>query len=590
MSRWTSRRTSPGAGTTAGLYATIPVGAPLFDDEMNIYFSADDAIRKFSVAGDLIWSYAPRGQLAAAPTLAMSSSRRISDTESEEEEMEESLLRPDWAKGNESEPAPTSFMDLRIGDLVKVKPGQRYMADGKELYKEGDQGTVSAVIDEGRDSRVVIQWGQTGHKSVVQLHAMKNRFVRAGTRQAAATGAMLVGSTTAGFVFALDLATGNELWATWASNEIAGVKGSVAANNGVVVVATDRCTDRYCYRYRNQTMPLTAGNSYVRGLSAADGSALWEFKTVSPVWNMNPLWGNDGSVMFQDWEGRLYCLDLLTGARRYQVGGDWGTHTNAAAVFSAGHNIVITMGMIHYEVNNYHMEDAIGRTPSVKYCNPYPAPGILPHCNTWPGLRGFVRGYNASSGHMFWEKSTPEPPSGASIGQMSTMGTFGTRLALTMGHNCFHNSPTQIWLMDPDSGDVRWMRDGPTLWTSSCASDKEGADIRRAMGGRAECKPNSWSTPVLDSAGDVYVGNQVGVLERIGAPNGGGTRDVQVLSTLTTGSAFQDSAIAFADGVMAVATCTSLIVFQTYADNFTNETWSYMPGSTHDFHHFQPSY
>jgi len=242
---------------------------------------------------------------------------------------------------------------------------------------------------------------------------------------------------------------------------------------------------------------------------------------------------------------------------------------------------VIAMGMVHYNTNNYHMDDALGIP--VKYCNPYPAPGILPHCWTWPGLRGFIRGYNAASGRLLWEKTTPEPPSGASIGQMATMGSFGTRLVLTMGFNCFHNSPTQIWLMDPDSGDVRWMRDGPTLWTSFCASDKEGADIRRAMGGRAACAPNSWSAPMMDALGDVYVGNQVGVLQRIGAPNGGGTRDIQLLSTLTTGAAFQDSAIAFADGVMAVSTCTSLIVFQTYAENFTAETWSYTPGETHDF-------
>ncbi|CAK0912135.1 unnamed protein product [Prorocentrum cordatum] len=567
----------------SGLYATIPVGSPLIDDEMNIYVGSDDAIRKFSVAGDIIWSYAPRGQLAAAPTLYMGGSRRVADPVSEEEELEEALVRPDWVQGNESEPSAQLFRDFKLGDLVKVKPGARYMADGKELYKEGDQGVISAIVDEGgKDARAVIQWGHSGHKSAVQLHAMKDRFVHAGQRYAAASGSMLVGSTTAGFVFAIDLATGNELWATWASNEIAGVKGSVAAKDGVVVVATDRCTDRYCYRYRNQTNVFTPGNAYVRGLSAADGTAIWEFKPTSPVWNMNPLWGNDGKVMFQDWEGRLYGLDLQTGVRRFRVGGDWGTHTHAAAVYSPGHNVVIAMGMIHYNKMNYHMDDALG--VPIKHCNPYVAPGILPHCWTWPGLRGFVRGYNASSGRKLWETSTPEPPSGASIGQVATMGSFSTRLILTMGFNCFVNSPTQIWSMDPNNGNKRWMLNGPTLWTSHCASDKEGQDIRRAMGGRATCSPNSWSAPVTDALGDIYVGNQVGVLQRIGAANGGGAKDIQLLSTLTTGSAFQDAAIAFGDGVMAVSTCTSLLVFQTYAQNFTTETWSFTPKPTHDFH------
>ncbi|CAK0808648.1 unnamed protein product [Prorocentrum cordatum] len=562
----------------SGVYNTIPVGSPLIDDDRNIYLGADDAIRKFDVTGILKWSYAPRGQLAAAPTLCIATSRRQAAAENDDE-MEEDELRPDWAVGNESMQSSKFFREFKVGDLVKVKPGSSYRADGKELYKAGDQGLISGVVtgEEGRD-RAVIQWTRTGHKSVVQLRAFSNRFVRVAPKQTAATSpSMLVGSTTAGYVFALDLATGDELWATWASNEIAGVKGAVACKGGIVVVATDRCTDRYCYRYRNQTNPLTPGNQVVRGLSAVDGSAVWAYRTMAPVWNMVPLWGPGDTVMFQDWEGRLYSLDYLTGELHYKVGGDIGTHTNAAAVYDAGWNMVFALGMVHYNVMNYHMEDALG-IPTGKYCNPYPAPGILINCWTWPGGRGFVRGYNASSGRNAWERLTPEPPASGAVGMLNGHGSIGvgahSRLVVTMAFNCWVNSPSQIWSLDPNNGDVRWMRDGPTLWTNFCAGDKEGADIRRAMGGRAACKPNSWSTPVIDSAGDVYVGNQVGVLSRYGAPNGGGSRDVQVLSTLTTGVAFQDAAIAIADGLMAVSTCTSLIVFQTYADQLPNGTGS----------------
>jgi hypothetical protein len=225
------------------------------------------------------------------------------------------------------------------------------------------------------------------------------------------------------------------------------------------------------------------------------------------------------------------------------------------------------------------MNDALGTAG--KYCNPYPAPGILPYCWTWPGTKGFIRGYNATSGNKKWETETPEPPAAAATGMVNTWtpGVMGTRLVITLGFNCHHNSPTQIWSLDPNNGHVRWVRDGPTLWSASCAGDREGADIRRAMGGRAACTPNSWSTPVMDAAGYVYVGNQVGVLQKWGAPSGR-NRDTQLLSTLTTGVAFQDSAIAFADGIMAVATCTSLIVFTTNAGSptFPNGTWSVSHG------------
>merc|ERR1719221_1673599 len=61
----------------SGVYNTIPVGSPLLDDQSNIYIGADDAIRKFDVNGVIKWSYAPRGQLAAAPSLCPASARRL---------------------------------------------------------------------------------------------------------------------------------------------------------------------------------------------------------------------------------------------------------------------------------------------------------------------------------------------------------------------------------------------------------------------------------------------------------------------------------------------------------------------------------
>merc|ERR1719401_3328291 len=220
---------------------------------------------------------------------------------------------------------------------------------------------------------------------------------------------------------------------------------------------------------------------------------------------MVPLWGPDNNVFFQDYEGRLYSLDLPTGELKWKVGGDIGTHTQAAAAYDSAHNRVFALGMAYY---------------SHKHCNPYPASGILPHCSTWPGERGFVRAYNATSGRKNWELQTPEPPASAAAGMLnSPVGS--TRLVVTMGYNCHHNSPTEIWSIDPHNGHKRWQRDGPTLWTSMCAGDKEGGDIRRAMGGRAACVPNSWSVPAIDSMGDVYIGNQVGVLQRYGSPSGG---------------------------------------------------------------------
>jgi len=552
----------------SNLYGTIPVGGPLIDDSMNIYLGSDDAIRKFDVSGNLTWSYAPRGQLAAAPTLSTGCAARqaasvMDDITSEEEE----LLRPDWVKGNGSELMQRFtqfFKDFKVGDRVKVKAGASYRVHGEELFSAGDEGVISTILPgEGGQYEVVVQWAITGRKSAMQLEDVKSHFVRLERKSATCT-PMLIGSTTSstggsGLVFAIDLAMGHEQWVLQGNYQIAGVKGALASKDGIVVVATNRCTDRYCYRYRNQTNTLTPGNTVVRGLNVADGSQVWAYVPSAPVWNMNPVWGPTGSVFFNDQEGRLYCLELATGVEIWQAGGELGTYTEAAAVYDTGpHHNVYAFGMLPYTGTG---------------CNPYTAPGVLPSCGNAPFRQGIIRAYNATSGRLRWERVTPHPPASGAVGMLNSP-KFHTRLVVTLGYNCGHNSPTMIWSVDPHSGGVRFNKDGPTLWSSMCAGDKEGGDIRRAFGGRATCSPGSWSAPVIDRDGDIYVGNQVGEFQRWGSPTER-NEDVEAISSLVTGVAFQDASTALADGVMAVATCTSLIVFQAdFQDQFENKTWT----------------
>jgi len=553
-----------------GLYGTIPVGSPLIDSDLNIYLGSDDAIRKFDSNGTILWSYAPRGQLAAAPTLSdgCPTARIAAHVMDEISTEEEDLLRPDWVKGKgaDVERSVHFFKDFQVGDLVKVKAGASYRADGRELYTAGDQGVISGVVpaidEDGKYDRAVIQWMRTGRKSAVQFDAIEKHFVK--VEQVSSTcNPMLIGSTTSGFVFAIDLSGGHEQWVIQGSSQIAGVKGALASKDGIVVVATNRCTDRYCYRYRNQTNVLTPGNTVVRGLNVVDGSQAWQYVPQAPVWNMNPVWGPNDNFFFNDQEGRLYSLNLSTGTDIWDpVGGETGTYTEAAAVYDTGpHHNVYAFGMLPYT--------GFG-------CNPYVAPGILPECGNRPFRQGIIRAYNATSGRLRWERVTPHPPAGGVAGMLNSP-KFHTRLVVTLGYNCRLNSPTQIWSVDPQSGGVRFNKEGPTLWTSMCAGDKEGGDIRRASGGRATCSPNSWSAPVIDRDGDIYVGNQVGLYQRWGSPTEKNV-DAQALSSLATGVAFQDMSTAIADGLMAVASCTSLIVFQSdFQDEFQNLTWTFPP-------------
>jgi len=553
----------------ANLFATIPVGSPLIDDEGNIYLGADDAIRKFDASGNLSWSYAPRGQLAAAPTLSNEcpSARRLADSVMDDlTAEEEALLRPDWVKGNGSdmEQSLQFFKDFKIGDLIKVKAGSSYRADGSELYSAGDQGQISSVVpdEDGKYKRAVIQWTRTGGKSAVKFDAIKNHFARVEPKIETACTPVLIASTTNGYVFAISLADGLEQWAIQGTSTIAGVKGALAAKEGFVWVATNRCTDRYCYRYRNQTNTLTPGNTVVRALNVVTGVEQCSYVPSAPLWNFNPIWGEDGNVFFNDQEGRLYSLNRANCENTWDpAGGELGTYTEAAAVYDSRSKVVVAMGMSPYKGAG---------------CNPYVAPGILTSCGNFAFKQGVIKGYNASSGRLLWTRTTAHPPASAVVGQVWGQ----TRLVVTIGFHCSLGSPTRILGMEPHNGGVRWDKEGPTLWTSMCAGDKEGGDIRRATGGRSTCSPGSWSAPVIDSSGDVYVGNQVGELQRWGSPTQRNA-DFGVQSSLVTGVAFQDSSIALGPDFMAVATCTSLIVFGTSCNNFdaneSNGNWTFPP-------------
>jgi len=306
----------------------------------------------------------------------------------------------------------------------------------------------------------------------------------------------------------------------------------------------------------------------VRALSAADGTPIWSFRTKSPLWNFVPQFSNDGdAVMFNDYEGAVYSLDVQTGALKWRAEGAMGTHTESSCVYSSELNQVFQLGMHWYEG---------------EWCNPYVPKGIQPACGTQIDWPGWVRSLNASSGRMQWQTDLPQPPASAAVGYLNAP-RYHTRLVVSMGFNCHYGATSALWTISPESGHPRVKMDGPTMWGTMCAGDKEAGDIRRAMSGRAYCEPGAWSTPVIDGNGDIFIGNQVGQLQRLGAdsPTATGSKQFKLLSTLSTEVAFQDQAIAIAPNIMAVATCTSLIVFQTYLDNGTfgiNGTWEFMPG------------
>jgi len=531
-----------------GVHNTILIGAPLIDDQMNIYVASDDAIRKFDTLGTLLWSYGPRGQLATAPSLVAAGY----------------ASSPPQGEVHGYPPAPFTEAHafrvgdsanslLRVGDKVEVLPGKEYHAKGKEYYKTGDVGEVTKIVASDRgEPRAIVKWPRTGHASSALLSTWQQKFVRKEDGTSRRQMPALYGSTVTGYAFAIDLNTGDELWATKLSAEIAGVKGTVAAQNGIFVAASDKCHDRYCYRYRNESISdsMAPSNRVIRGLNSVNGTGIWSYTPDHPVWNFDPQLTGWGAVLFQDFQGGLYCLNLTTGEELWKHEGQLGMYTQAAAIFSAELNYVFSITESAYDS---------------RWCDPYTPPGILIWCNTVQDTQGIVRGYHAQTGVKMWETFLPMPPTGASLGTLNS-GDGRSHLVVGMGLCCKYGGaygttgkPSELWALSGMGGGLLWRRVGPTLWTPDCAGDKEGEDIRRAMGIRPKCQPNSWSNPVIDANGDVYVGSHVGILQKWGSPTGQ-PYTVDLLSSLETGSALLDQSIAVAPGMMAISTCRSLIV------------------------------
>lgn len=537
-----------------GLYETIPIGGPMIDDEMNIYLATDDAIRKFSANGELLWSYAPRGQMAAAPTLlpAASSGLRaprpqqdFDNSEEEEDALEaEEELRPVW-EANRSGAARFQLLpDVKVGDRLKVRTGMGYHMDGIEYFKAGDLGNVANITKENGERKVYIRWSRTGYLSVTR-HALLGKRFMVLKKRGTLLPDMMVASTTNGYVFALATATGEELWATKVTDKIAGVKGSVNGDSGVIVAATDLCRNRYCYKYRNITNSLMPSNTIIRGLDASDGSQVWTFTPETPVWNFVPYF-DGGQCFFTDYEGAAYAINLLAGTLAWHHPGTRGTYTQAAGHLASVVNQFYALGLLEYDLGDY--------------CNPHGSPGILPECTAGPGSWGYIKAVDSRTGNALWTITTPEPPAAVVTGSLRFQ-SMHFRIVLTMGFNCRYSSRSQWWVID-NVGSMHLKMDGPTLWTGDCAGEVEAADVRRVAGGRTSCQAASWTLPLIDGSGDLFIGSQVGLLQKWSSPTDQ-TSNVEVSSALSTGMAFPEQAIALSQGMMVVTTCTSLIVFQT---------------------------
>mmetsp|Transcript_24036 Transcript_24036/g.43535 ORF Transcript_24036/g.43535 Transcript_24036/m.43535 type:complete len:481 (+) Transcript_24036:92-1534(+) len=331
-------------------------------------------------------------------------------------------------------------------------------------------------------------------------------------------------SSTDGRAYAISMETGNQIWSTKVGNASDMSNGFVSAHAGRVVLSTDAS------EYSRGKQLRVAANSNVKCLDASTGAILWQFLPEAPVRSFLANFPDDGSVVFQDIEGKVYRLSLADGTVMWKNGGIEGSWTDGAA--QLGNNGII------YAVSNFGQPDAA------------------------PDMPGLAAAYNVTDGSLIWNRTTSLPPS--NVPAVGYLQHASMSLVVPLGVQGAKGNPTSIVAYDGLTGAERWTFHGPVQTKDFQAGDFEGGAGRNATGVHPLTLSAAWSAPAIDAMGTVFVGSQQGKLFSLRDLDGDG--DIigpnEVSAFPTDASFVGSSGPAFAPGLMAIASIDQLFVFR----------------------------
>mmetsp|Transcript_21503 Transcript_21503/g.50057 ORF Transcript_21503/g.50057 Transcript_21503/m.50057 type:complete len:523 (-) Transcript_21503:89-1657(-) len=338
------------------------------------------------------------------------------------------------------------------------------------------------------------------------------------------------GTSSFGSVFAVSMVTGKQLWVKKVAPSIADV-GMAQALEGVLVVATN-------------VDSTASANTVVRGVSAANGEQIWEYRPDAPVWSFLALFVGEHkkpTFVFQDIEGRAYRTHLLTGELEWKVGGRNGTWTDSAVMFGSHLVYAVTL-------HGCCCGPCVGKVRGLGEKTP-----------------GTLAAYRVHDGSLVWSRTLRRPPSG--IPAVGHLGPGGRDVVIMpVGKPCGPMAPSDVFLYDANSGEPAGHWSAGRSPHLTCAGDLEGLEYRRTHGLREHCNSPAWSGPTIDSKGTVYLGNQDGNFYAVHFKkfrDGDGKVDLRgEVSMVDTGAAFTSPGSAHAPGMVSIASCDGLYVFK----------------------------
>jgi len=399
---------------------------------------------------------------------------------------------------------------------------------------------------------------------------------------------LLLTSLSNGFAFALSMETGQLVWNVSVSvtGQIGMDYGWVVAGEGVVI-GDSELSD-----------PPKGVNNKVWALNASDGSHLWDFHPEVGVWNFIPIFLDDGTVIFQTWDGGVYRLQLRDGKVLWHVRGGGNTWTDGGpaagpngafyAVRSTGGQEVAASGAPGF-LDAYRIADgtllwsrSLEQTPytypvvgrlregaklsvvtGVGSLGMFPAKIVASIAAVAGGGLGLLVGFVWAIAGL-WRKKGSGSRLKLCCCRLLMAAVLGVVavvcLALALTKREFRHS---VQAFDAETGELQWRYDMPPWKWYSASGDEEGL-LTRVMHGRVPvCLPLASSYPTLDAQGIFYMGHMDGRLYAIQDRDGDGRiEDESEVCTYDAGGSFSVPGPTLVPGLMAVGTCDSLFVFR----------------------------
>lgn len=297
----------------------------------------------------------------------------------------------------------------------------------------------------------------------------------------------------------------------------------------------------------------------VVGMNASDGSIMWVFRPDHALGVFRPTTSSQGSVLFTDFFGGLYCLELTTGKLQWQIGAEPPSDVQALGRILSNMSTVMPWDMletISYFEAYYAYQGTFG--PAVSPDGIVYIAGVH-NGNASTSSTYEVRAHKSSDGSLLskWVGELPRREHNASYvisapalvdsqsrspGSPAGLLIFGVSQHASWGTLPPGNS--SVFALNVATGEVSWSFS--PLGSHGRSTPPDDNCLPRGWA-------HGWTDPLVSSDGSVFIGHfDTGLIYELDGATGAMQGLINMTSSLAGGPAL-------GNGLLAVASCTSLV-------------------------------